>query len=52
MFVQSNDLFFSFDSEGIALFDENGNPVSGDITDRIMLWDAGTETDEEPGVGH
>jgi hypothetical protein len=26
-------------------------PVSGDITDQFYLWDAGTEKDEEIGIG-
>ena len=51
MFIQSNDLFYSFKSEGIALYDSDDNPISGDVTDRIALYDAGTEGDEEPGVG-
>lgn len=50
MFVQSNDLFYGPDGNGIELFD-NGNPVTGDITNQILLWDAGTEVNEEPGVG-
>lgn len=51
MFVQSNDLFYTFSPEGLDLFDENGNPVSGDVTSQPVLYDAGTEVDEEPGVG-
>ena len=50
MFVQSNDLFFAPDGDGIALF-ENGQPISGDVTDQVQLWDAGTEVDQEPGLG-
>lgn len=50
MFVPSNDLFFAPGSEGIALW-EGGEPVSGDVTDEITLWDAGTETNQEPGFG-
>lgn len=51
MLVQSNDLFYSPDENGIALFDDNGDPISGDVTDQIQLWDAGTEVNQEPGVG-
>jgi hypothetical protein len=51
MFGQSNDLFYAPDSAGIALFDAKGNPISGDITDQLILWDAGTEVNEEVGVG-
>ncbi|MDH3726516.1 MAG: spondin domain-containing protein, partial [Myxococcales bacterium] len=46
MFVRSNDYFFSPDEMGIALFDENRNPVNGDVTAQVMIWDAGTEEDE------
>ncbi|RIV34258.1 hypothetical protein D2V08_09530 [Flagellimonas lutimaris] len=51
MFVQSNDLFYGFDEMGIALYDENGNALTGDVTSMVSLWDAGTEVNEEPGVG-
>jgi len=51
MFVPSNDLFYAFGgADGARLF-EDGDPVSGDVTDRVGLWDAGTEINEEPGVG-
>ena len=50
MLGQSNDLFYAPDDGGIALF-ENGRPISGDITGRLHLWDAGTEVNEEPGFG-
>ena len=51
MFVQSNDLFYAPDGAGIALFHSDGTPVSGDVTAQVMLWDAGTEVNQEPGVG-
>ena len=51
MFVQSNDYFYGPDDEGLALWTSGGNPVSGDVTSMISLWDAGTETDQIPGVG-
>lgn len=51
MFVQSNDLFFAPAEAGVALFDSNGNPYSGDITGMFLLWDAGTEANEVPGIG-
>jgi len=49
MFVQSNDLFLSPDGEGIALYDAMGNPNSGNVTDQLKLWDAGTEVNEVTG---
>ena len=51
MFGQSNDWFYAPGSRGIALFDAKGAPVSGDITDQFYLWDAGTEKNEEIGIG-
>ncbi len=51
MLVQSNDLFFAPDENGIPLFDDMDTPVNGDVTRYILLWDAGTEVNEEPGVG-
>lgn len=50
MFVQSNDKFFAPDPTGIDLF-EGQDPVAGDLTSKIVLWDAGTEKDEVPGMG-
>ena len=51
MFLQSNDFFYAPDEAGVALYDAGGQPLSGDVSDRIMLWDAGTEADQEPGLG-
>ena len=62
MFVPSNDLFFALGGEtGMPLFgggdsmanDSAGGQasVAGDVTDHVGLWDAGTEINEEPGVG-
>lgn len=51
MFAQSNDLFYAPGEEGIALFDASGKPIAGDVTSQILLWDAGTEVNEEPGLG-
>lgn len=51
MFGQSNDWFYAPDAKGIALFDAKGNPVNSDLTDRFILWNAGTEVDEEIGIG-
>lgn len=51
MLAATNDLFFGPDDGGIALYDANGDPISGDVTDQVYLWDAGTEVNEEPAVG-
>jgi hypothetical protein len=50
MFGQSNDLFYSNDRP-IALFDAAGKPKSGEMILQLSLWDAGTEVNEEPGLG-
>jgi hypothetical protein len=51
MFGQSNDWFYAPGTNGIALFDAAGKPLSRDITGDLSLWDAGTEANEEPGLG-
>ena len=52
MFVQSNDLFLAPAESGIALFDEDGKAIGAEeVTNRLRLWDAGTEANEEPGTG-
>ncbi len=51
MFVQSNDLFYDFSGDGLNLFGADGQPASGDVTGQIVLFDAGTEVNERPGVG-
>jgi hypothetical protein len=50
MFIESNDLFYAPGPEGISLF-ADGEPIDGDVTEQVMLWDAGTEVNEEPGAG-
>ncbi|HZA56941.1 MAG TPA: spondin domain-containing protein [Candidatus Udaeobacter sp.] len=50
MMGQSNDWFYGPDDSGISLF-KDGKPVSGDITSQIILWDVGTEVNQEPGIG-
>ena len=51
MFVQSNDLIYTFEDNGLPLFKEDGNPMSGDVTEYVLLYDVGTETDQFPGAG-
>ena len=50
MLVQSNDLFYAPAPGGIEIWNDDGH-LEGDITDMIMLWDAGTEHNQEPGLG-
>jgi len=47
MFVPSNDIFFAPGPGGISLF-EGDEPVSGPVTEDVLLWDAGTEPNEDP----
>ncbi len=49
MSAATNDWFFAPGSEGIALFDDAGAPVTGYVTDAVSLWDAGTE-EEDPAT--
>lgn len=51
MLGESNDWFFGPGPAGIALYDAQDNPVAGDVTAQIELWNAGTEIDQEPAVG-
>jgi len=48
MFVPSNDVFFAPGPGGIALFDDDA-PIDESVTDDVILWDAGTEPNEDPG---
>ena len=50
MYVQSNDLFYGFQPEGLPLFG-NDAPINGAMTETVVLYDAGSEGDEEPGTG-
>lgn len=50
MLVQSNDWFFAPAEPGIPLY-LDGMKMTGDVTDYVALWDAGTEGDGTPGEG-
>lgn len=49
MSAATNDWFYAPKMVGIDLFDINGNPVTGDVSSQIYLWDAGTE-EEDPAT--
>ena len=51
MIGQSNDGLIANGPDGIALFNAEGRPVTGDLTGQLFAWDAGTEVNEEPGLG-
>jgi hypothetical protein len=50
MFVQSNDWFYGFGNGGLELF-PGGEPISGEVTSQLAVYDAGTEIDAPPGQG-
>lgn len=49
MSAATNDWFFAPKMSGIDLFDASGSAVTGDISNQIYLWDAGTE-EEDPAT--
>lgn len=56
MVVESNDAFLAFGPEGLKLVDDNGAPrevdaILADFHREMVIWDAGTEANEVPGVG-
>lgn len=51
MFGMSNDWLFATHPEGIALFDADGEPRRGDVSNAFGIYDAGTEVDQEPAIG-
>ncbi len=51
MLMQSNDAIYAPAGGGLDLFDADGRPISGDVSKRIVLWDAGTEVNQEGGFG-
>ncbi|HJL16940.1 MAG TPA: spondin domain-containing protein [Sandaracinaceae bacterium LLY-WYZ-13_1] len=48
MVVESNDVFLATAGEGIALAEITEET---DVTDRLQLYNAGTEADQAPGLG-
>jgi hypothetical protein len=49
MLVQSNDWFYALHNQ--PLFDAAGEPIEGDFTHVVSLYNAGTEVDEPIGFG-
>lgn len=49
MYGWSNDLFFAPANPGILVYDANGNPIEGDVSSQIKLWDNGTRINQVPG---
>lgn len=50
MYGWSNDLFFAPENPGIAVYDASGNPIQGDVSAQIKLWDNGTRVNQAPGA--
>lgn len=50
MYGWSNDLFFAPVNPGIALYDAQGNPIEGDVSEQVKLWDNGTRINQVPGA--
>jgi hypothetical protein len=51
MFGQSNDCFYAPKTGDIRLFDRDGKPILGERAVEVVLYDAGTEVNQVPGVG-
>lgn len=50
MYGWSNDLFFAPANPGILVYDTNGNPIEGDVSAQVKLWDNGTRINQAPGA--
>lgn len=50
MLAQTNDLFLGTPPEGVPLF-EGGEPITGELADTLVIYDAGTEANQPPGLG-
>lgn len=50
MYGASNDLFFAPENPGIALYDASGNPIEGDVSAQIKIWDNGTKVNQTPNA--
>lgn len=49
MYGWSNDLFFAPANPGIKLYNDNGTPITGDVSASMKLWDNGTRKNQVPG---
>lgn len=50
MYGWSNDLFLAPANPGIKLYEDNGTPITGDVSAQIKLWDNGTRVNQAPGM--
>jgi hypothetical protein len=51
MFLESNDAFLALAPGGMALWSRDGQPLAGDRSAELVLYDAGTERNEPLGRG-
>ncbi|PIF45567.1 hypothetical protein CLU96_2576 [Chryseobacterium sp. 52] len=49
MYGNSYDLFFAPANPGIKLYQDNGDPVTGNVSSQIRLWDNGTRINQTTG---
>lgn len=49
MYGYSNDVFFAPENPGIQLFNSDGNAITGNVSDKVKLWDNGTRINQVPG---
>ncbi len=52
MVVETNDVFLGTIEAGISLYRPDGTPLNGDVTESVLVWDAGTEVNQSPGTGN
>ncbi|MBC9794448.1 spondin domain-containing protein [Sinomicrobium weinanense] len=45
MYGSSKDWFFAPENPGIALYDDSGSAITGDVSSKIRLWNNGTKDD-------
>lgn len=50
MYGWSNDLFFAPANPGIKLYNDDGTPITGDVSAQVKLWDNGTRVNQAPGA--
>jgi hypothetical protein len=50
MYGWSNDLFFAPENPGIKLYNDDGTPITGDVSANVKLWDNGTRVNQTPGL--
>jgi hypothetical protein len=51
MLAESNDLLLAPANGSLTLFDSKNEPLSGDLSAQLELFDAGSEVNQAPGQG-